>query len=281
MIYTKAPAKLRSIDQWVNWRYVGAERRKMPLQPDGTPASSTNPATWYSFATCVAVASKFSGVGFVFTADDGFVGVDLDNAIDPSTKRAYPWAAKVIRALNSYTEVSPSGAGYKIWVHGSWGGSRNSKAIGSTPGSKIEVFDHSRYFTVTGQRVGGVSQTIEHRQNELDRLAKWMRPPKRTPPTPVVRYRSTDIEGRARAFLEKCVEPSIEGSNGSRPCFYAAQALVNGYGFSLDEALPLMVEWSAANATPPWPEHQLLHKLESAAQRPDERGVGYLLREGA
>jgi len=54
------------------------------------------------------------GVGYVL--GDGVAGVDLDDCRDPETGTIEPWAAQIITDINSYTEVSPSGTGVKIFA---------------------------------------------------------------------------------------------------------------------------------------------------------------------
>jgi primase-polymerase (primpol)-like protein len=51
--------------------------------------------------------------------------------------------------IDSYTEVSPSGAGLRIWTPGVLppGGRRKGY---------VEMYDGGRYLTVTGHRVRGV-----------------------------------------------------------------------------------------------------------------------------
>ena len=65
-LYGKTSHPLASVDQWVCWQLV--DGRKIPKQPSGINASSTNPDTWRSLAACAqAVVSKgMTGLGFVF-----------------------------------------------------------------------------------------------------------------------------------------------------------------------------------------------------------------------
>lgn len=80
---------------------------------------------------------------------------------------------------------------------------------------------------------------------------------------------------RARAYLSK-LPPSIKGCRGSDALFEAAQSLVRGFGFSEADAFPLLLEWNATHATPPWSERELRHKLQDA-DRSSRRPAGYLL----
>lgn len=79
------PAALRDVDQWVCWRTQerSGKATKVPVVPDtGNFASVTDPSTWRDFETAYRAVDEgetVSGVGFVFTAEDAFVGVDLDD----------------------------------------------------------------------------------------------------------------------------------------------------------------------------------------------------------
>ena len=89
---------------------------KVPYGPNGKPASSTDPATWGTLAECVAACDAHGGdgIGFVFNGD-GIAGVDLDGCRNPDTGEIAPWAQRIIDDFASYTEVSPSGTGVKIY----------------------------------------------------------------------------------------------------------------------------------------------------------------------
>ena len=81
--------------------------------------NSPDNSTWATFDRSVAACGQrrdLSGIGFVFSAEDGFCGVDLDNSIDPETGKLKPWASQLAARLNSYTEISPSGKGVKIFI---------------------------------------------------------------------------------------------------------------------------------------------------------------------
>src|SRR6266542_5521398 len=101
------PQELRVRPQWVNWRVEERDGKptKVPYQcGTGVKASSTEPATWGSFTTACAFASTHPeyGIGFVFSADDPYCGVDLDHCRDPETGEIDVWAQKIITALDSY-----------------------------------------------------------------------------------------------------------------------------------------------------------------------------------
>jgi hypothetical protein len=67
---------------------------------------------------------------------------------------------------------------------------------------------------------------------------------------------------RARAYLAT-IPPAIQGQNGSKPTYRAACKLIE-FGLSIEQALPLLQEYSS-RCVPPWSDRELLHKLEDAA----------------
>src|SRR5262249_48066778 len=56
----------------------------------------------------------------------------------------------------------------------------------------------------------------------------------------------------------------VQGQNGSKPTYRAACVLVQGFGLAIEQALPLLQEYSA-RCVPPWSDRELMHKLEDAA----------------
>ena len=102
------PEELRKRSQWVVWK-----DGKIPYTP-GTQdkASSTDPATWRSFQEAkhaLGNGGGFKGVGFVFSPDDPYVGVDLDECVNGN---GFSIAShQIVDGLSSYTEYSPSGEG--------------------------------------------------------------------------------------------------------------------------------------------------------------------------
>lgn len=169
------PVALRERPQWVCWKYItrGGKQTKCPVSArDGGRADSTDPATWASFDEAVAAwraDSRCAGVGFVFSPDDPFCGVDLDECIDDAGVIA-PAAQEIIDALNSYTEVSPSGRGVKVFIAARKpdGVGCKSKAIAGF--KETEVYDRERFFTVTGRHMPGTPPTVGERQSQLESL---------------------------------------------------------------------------------------------------------------
>ncbi len=150
------PEELRERPQWVCWRYEERDEKptKVPYQPNGKRASVTDLMTWSGFEHCVMEAAHhFDGVGFVFSSADPFVGIDLDDCRDPETGAISEWAQKIIeRVSEGYTEISPSGEGVHVIVEGTVRGGRTRKKVrvnGEVVG-QVEMYGHSKFFTVTG-----------------------------------------------------------------------------------------------------------------------------------
>src|SRR5215207_6708848 len=163
----QAPDELRTKDQFVAWREEDrdGDLTKVPYSIRGGRASSTNPETWARFGDVVVYAEKnrMDGIGFVFTEDDPYTGIDLDKCRNRETGEIEPWARKIVAALNSYTEVSPSGTGLHIFVKATLPGRNNRKG-------PVEMYESGRYFTLTGRHLDGTPAEIHERQDVLERL---------------------------------------------------------------------------------------------------------------
>jgi primase-polymerase (primpol)-like protein len=163
------PTELKVRERWVAWRLRprGNKLSKIPVNPHtGGTASSTDPATWSTFAAAVAFYEKregIAGIGFVFANGDSFVGVDLDDCVDPETGGIESQAGDIVSFLNSYAEISPSGAGIKIFLRG-------ALPEGRRRAGKVEMYCAGRYFTVTGHALAGSSPTVELRTRQLAAL---------------------------------------------------------------------------------------------------------------
>lgn len=189
------PEELRVRNQWVVWRAEPTSTGKVTKRPidaskPGWHASTTDPKTWSSFVGATDTYKRFVqapphewrgvdfGVGFVFTADDPYVGVDLDKCVGDGhlTTRAQT----VLTYLGSYTEYSPSGKGLHIIVKGALpNGGKGIKR------DWIEIYDRGRYFTMTGNVLEQrpIVELSEHDMQEFLNLVQQLDPPAR-PPAP-------------------------------------------------------------------------------------------------
>ena len=157
MNHDAIPQEMRDRRNWVVWRNEKRSGKwtKVPYRVDGrTKAAVDNPQTWATFEQVMAVSpATVQGIGYVFSVDDPFAGVDLDACRNPATGEVHPAAAKIVNELDSYTEISPSGTGLHIIVRATLagGGRRTSKTLWE---GEFEVYDRGRFFTMTGNGEG-------------------------------------------------------------------------------------------------------------------------------
>src|SRR5262249_39547120 len=90
----------------------------------------------------------------------GLVALDLDKCRDPETGEIEEWARNIIEALNTYTELSPSGRGIRLFVRGKLPPQGRKKA-------RFECYETGRYVTVTGEHLPGTPREIGDRQEQL------------------------------------------------------------------------------------------------------------------
>ncbi len=173
--FSKCPKTLQKLDHWVNWKKKPdpnnpEKTKKVPINPGtGKLASVTDPSTWSSFEDAVKRNKKggVDGIGFVFTTEDTYVGIDLDDCRDVDTGEIEPWAQNILADINSYSELSPSGTGIHII------------AIGKLPGNGIrfgnkEIYDQGRYFTVTGNSIDTQRSSIKNYTNKINKYYKQL-----------------------------------------------------------------------------------------------------------
>ncbi len=156
--FANVPAKLQERDQWVLWKTIirDGNTTKVPFSVFNKPASTTDPATWTSFENAVSHydESQHSGIGFVFTSSDQFCGIDLDGCRDPETGIVADWALREVERFSSYTEISPSQTGLKIWITADSQLSKGRKKelrvpeiVPKTPA--VEIYTQGRFFAMT------------------------------------------------------------------------------------------------------------------------------------
>jgi primase-polymerase (primpol)-like protein len=171
------PDDLAELDRWVLWRQETRNGRptKVPHQPNGRRASSTAYTTWTTFDCALSAwrrnPQKYEGIGFAFSKEDRFIGIDLDDALDGECE-VKSWARGIVeRFADTYAEVSPSGKGLKIWARGSLPANLPGAQVGD---GTIEMYDHARYFTVTGRPFRGSPLQIEDHADDAIKLYEWL-----------------------------------------------------------------------------------------------------------
>lgn len=271
------PDCLKALPQWVLWktgeRREGDKPTKLPYQPSGSLAKANDPETWSAFDEVCKHIAKYDGVGFEFDKSDPYCGIDLDGCRDVDSGKVQEWAREIILGFNSYAEVSPSGTGVKIFCRAKWGLGRKIAVAGAAkvcdkePG--IEVYDHGRYFAVTGIKLRGMPDEPTECQDAIT----WLR---QMYFAGVQRSKDDDFRGeasvldRARKYVAK-LPGAVSGSHGHNATFHAACVLVLGFSLGEDDAFALMQEYNQ-RCEPAWLEKDLLRKVREANKQTGERG---------
>ena len=160
-------SELQPLNQWVVWRgeLEAGKRKKVPYNPNyrNVHASVKIPKSWGSLPDALTAlqSGNFSGIGFMITPP--LVFIDLDHSFAKTTKTITdPQAQAIVRELNSYTEVSPSGTGLHILAYG--------QLPGRGIHTGIEIYGQERFTTITTDHLAETPFTIERRQDALAAL---------------------------------------------------------------------------------------------------------------
>jgi hypothetical protein len=226
------PLVLREKPQWVVWRYTwkpdkkrkdGSGKKgdwdKPPFSAHtGRRASSTNPETWATFEVAWKAykSGDWSGIGFVAMPEDKLVGIDLDHCYNRKTRKAKKWASRIVKEVNSYTEITPSGTGFRIIAIGHKPDRERAKK------GPIEIYDGltkegkagGRYLTITGRRVKGRPAELCERQSEAEVVYnRELKPPKQEPKP----KQEPGANGKPNGLTdEEIINKASGGKNGDR-----------------------------------------------------------------
>lgn len=174
------PESLVDEEIWIVFRleYRGDDIAKVPKAPRfahgsglfNTSPTSTEHATTFEEAMDFVDESRerlgddgADGVGFIIDGDSDVVGVDIDKAFDATTGEIEQWALDVVEALESFTEVSPSGTGLHVLCRGELDDSFGNRhdELG------LEMYESDRYFTFTGRHIEVTQVELKLRTREL------------------------------------------------------------------------------------------------------------------
>lgn len=251
------PDSIKEMTRWHVWNY-SRDGVKIPLQLDGRPAKSNDPATWGRFEDAVAASLYYQGVAFEL-GDGPLVGIDLDNCLDENGLLR-PWAAPVLARFDglAYAEISPSGHGIKLLTGGRKpAGARCVFKVGGEK-QQIECYDHSRFWTVTGNVYAGMIE-IGDGQVAVDWLCREFLlgaaeepAPMKQLPAPLRGFESS-LDVRARAYVESI--PGQTKGNLRNAAFSLSghlHSMVGEFGERLadGEVLDLLRDWNQKNKTP-------------------------------
>lgn len=137
-----------------NWCIAGPDKAPYKYTSSGIfPASDKKPGDWTTFERAIdgMVATGAPNIGFCLNHTDGITCIDLDvkNHIN-APNEPHKWTKqedierfmKVVEAFDTFTEISTSGQGVHLWLHGSIG--LGAKRDG------VEVYSQERFMVCTG-----------------------------------------------------------------------------------------------------------------------------------
>ena len=193
------PNELKATRRWVLWKSdpIFYKAGKPKVDKGGNPqfgkvpynvkndqkADTTDASTWSSFDETVVRLNKggFDGIGFVLGYDEEtghtFAGVDIDHL---ETSEDWQRARQVADRFASYTEISPSKKGIHIIVFGEKNGERCKDSK-----KNIEIYDHSRFFTVTGNVLDGKKLSVNFREEVLREFYRETFPDRKAASSPL------------------------------------------------------------------------------------------------
>lgn len=163
LIPEDVPYALQHGNRFVVWRAFTAGKPdgkadKVPVDiVSGHKVSALDPLHQMTFTEAVEAyeAGAGDGIGIVLDGqpvgsdEDGsplyLVGIDLDNVF--SSEDTASTALKIVNEVNSYTELSPSGRGIRIFCT-----STHKPRNGQTEYG--EIYAEKRFLTITGHRIG-------------------------------------------------------------------------------------------------------------------------------
>lgn len=148
------PPNLRTLHQWIVWRWVRADTEwtKKPVNSKTFgPAYWQDPKTWATFAEAVSayedLDNNLDGIGLVLVESE-LVGLDFDECrfTDGSVD---PEILADLDNFGTYTEVSPSGGGFRCFVFVD----PQTVAKYKSKCGKVEAYNRDRWLAVTGLMV--------------------------------------------------------------------------------------------------------------------------------
>lgn len=155
------PEELKRHDRWGLWRAIWRVNKQGKGRWEKVPIKSTNrPEDWEDFETVWAqylTAGDGVGIGFLMTGIDDLIAFDLDHCLNERGV-ADPWAADLMQRIASYTEVTVSGTGLRIFTHGRYETDWVNK---DTVSMEVYSGHGGRFVTLTGDLWPGAPDTVE------------------------------------------------------------------------------------------------------------------------
>lgn len=209
-MYEKLPNSLKQNGLFVLWKYEmkDGQMSKVPYQVNGRRANPADATTFADYDTVIKAVSGYNGISL--GAFRGYGMIDIDHCIEDG--ELSPLAEDIVNALDSYTEISPSGTGIRIVIKSvdfPYDVSKyyiNNRSIG------VEIYISgatSRVCTLTGNAIREVE--VAERGAELSVIMdQYM-----LRPTPMKQYSAEDVPG---SYLsdESVIEKAANSKQGEK-----------------------------------------------------------------
>lgn len=171
-MYRNIPEEMKRRKQWVCYKAKprGNKITKVPVNPiSGTPIDSNREDNWLEFEQAIHYTGNhvITGIGFVFTDKDDFVGIDIDACVDEDGQFNQV-SREILNQFEgrAYAEYSPSGSGIHLITKGIKESSRSKNGDYG-----LEIYQDKRYFTVTGNMLEGF-RDIQWSSDKINYICK-------------------------------------------------------------------------------------------------------------
>lgn len=166
--YSSIPNELKLLSQWVCFKIQkmdgDTKTKKIPINPHtGKAANCSDPRTWATFEQALDALTKhgLGHIGFAFTKDDPYVGIDIDHCYEDDKFNEV--ATDILGKFHgTYVEFSVSGTGVHIITKG------EKKAGKKNPKCGVEVYSASRFFVFTGNTINSNAMPIIDQKEQLE-----------------------------------------------------------------------------------------------------------------
>ena len=169
--YRNIPTELRDSPLWVPYdsvpdlKHPEKKPRKRPILKWRTPEDRKAFRALDYWLDKAQSRPDFAGMQRWVDKAEGFTYVDIDRVRNTETGEVEPWAEKLISELNTYTEISPSGKGFRIVARATL-----ERDYHKDP-DQVEIYSGNinKLMAMTGN-VYGFYAAIQDRQSEVSAL---------------------------------------------------------------------------------------------------------------
>lgn len=203
------PQRLKDTAQFCCWQYetIKGKQTKVPYGPvTGHKARTNQPTTFTTFDGAIVALANYDGMGI--RVANGIAGIDLDHCMKNGT--LLPWAREIVDKFHdTYIEISPSGAGIRIFCLVPEQFSYDTDVYYIKKGD-IEVYIPgftNRFLTVT------VNALNQEDVTETTEALTWLLNTYMQRPTPPA---ATSVSGRSYLKDESVIEKASNAQNGSK-----------------------------------------------------------------